>query len=122
VHHRDSLGSDQLIEPGQLGLMTSGEGIAHAEHSPVPHPALLHGVQLWVALPSAVRHAAPSWEFHRALPVLSDRALTATVLLGSLAGETSPGTTHSALVGADVHLGAGADALRRSSRTSSTRS
>ena len=55
MHHRDSLGSDQLVQPGALGLMTSGSGIAHAEHSPVPHPDLLHGVQLWVALPDADR-------------------------------------------------------------------
>lgn len=60
VRHRDSLGNDVLIRPGELGLMTSGEGIVHAEHSPVPHAGLLHGAQLWVALPSSAAAVAPT--------------------------------------------------------------
>jgi quercetin 2,3-dioxygenase len=111
VHHCDSLGSDQLIRPGQLGLMTAGAAITHAEQSPVPHPALLHGVQLWVALPEAARHVEPAWEHHSDLPVLRDHGATATVILGSLGGAASPGTVHSSLVGVDVALDAGADVL-----------
>src|ERR1700735_5056747 len=60
VLHRDSLGSEQMIQPGQLNLMTAGRGIAHSEESPVEHDPLLHGVQLWVALPDAVRQVAPA--------------------------------------------------------------
>jgi redox-sensitive bicupin YhaK (pirin superfamily) len=60
VHHRDSLGSDVLIRPGELGLMTAGGGIAHSEQSPDPHSPMLHGAQLWVALPGAERERAPS--------------------------------------------------------------
>lgn len=111
VHHRDSIGSDQRIEPGQLGLMTAGAGIAHAEQSPVPHPALLHGVQLWVALPEPARQTAPAWAHHPTLPALTDRGLAATVILGELAGARSPGRTYSPLVGADLALAAGADVL-----------
>ncbi len=111
VHHRDSLGSDQVIAPGQLGLMTAGRGIAHAEQSPVRHPALLHGVQLWVALPRAARGVAPSWDFHADLPVMSEAKLAATLLMGSLAGASSPGRAHSPLVGVDLVLAAGADTL-----------
>ena len=108
VHHRDSLGSDALIRPGELGLMTAGHAITHAEYSPVPHPAMLHGVQLWVALPEAARNRAPSWEHHSALPQFVDGPMDVTLMLGSLAGETSPGTTHSDLVGVSVVLdGAG---------------
>ena len=51
VLHRDSLGSEQMIRPGQLNLMTSGRGIAHSEESPEDHDPRLHGVQLWLALP-----------------------------------------------------------------------
>ncbi len=58
VLHRDSLGSEQMIRPGQLNLMTAGRGIAHSEESPVEHDPLLHGVQLWVALPDAFRHTS----------------------------------------------------------------
>jgi hypothetical protein len=111
VHHRDSLGSDQQIRPGELGLMTSGAGITHAEQSPVPHPALLHGVQLWVALPAGARHATPAWEHHAALPALHDRGTRATVIMGALGGAVSPGRTHSPLVGADIALEPDADAL-----------
>jgi redox-sensitive bicupin YhaK (pirin superfamily) len=111
VHHRDSLGSDQHIRPGELGLMTAGAAITHAEQSPVPHPALLHGVQLWVALPEEARAVAPAWEHHADLPVLRDHGATATVILGDLAGATSPGSVHSPLVGVDVALEPGADAL-----------
>lgn len=111
VHHRDSRGSDQLIRPGELGLMTAGAAITHAEQSPVPHPALLHGVQLWVALPDTARYIAPSWEHHPHLPVLHDRGTTATVILGELGGAASPGHVHSPLVGVDVALSPGADGL-----------
>src|SRR5580692_10626756 len=51
VLHRDSLGSRQLIRPGELNLMTAGRGIAHSEESAAGRPAALHGLQLWIALP-----------------------------------------------------------------------
>jgi redox-sensitive bicupin YhaK (pirin superfamily) len=111
VHHRDSLGSDVTVEPGALGLMTAGAGIAHAEQSPVPHPALLHGVQLWVALPDRARAQGPHWEHHRSLPVLREAGATTTVILGSLAGAASPGSTYSPLVGADLALDPGGATL-----------
>ncbi len=104
VHHRDSLGSDQLIRPGELGLMTAGAAITHAEQSPVAHPALLHGMQLWVALPESARSVPPAWEHHSSVPVLRERGATVTVIMGSLAGATSPGRAWSALVGADIAI------------------
>jgi redox-sensitive bicupin YhaK (pirin superfamily) len=111
IHHRDSIDSDQLIRPGQLGLMTSGRGIAHAEQSPPVHPALLHGVQLWVALPSSSRDVAPAWAHHADLPQMVDTGVSTTVIMGSVAGASSPGQAYSPIVGADVTLAAGADAL-----------
>ena len=109
VHHRDSLGSDVTFGPRQLALMTAGRGIAHSEQSPVPHPRLLHGAQLWVALPDGARDTAPSFEHHAALPGFTSDGLTATVLMGSFGGATSPGTAHSPLLGVDLDLAAGAD-------------
>jgi redox-sensitive bicupin YhaK (pirin superfamily) len=106
VHHRDSLGSDQHIRPGQLGLMTAGAGITHAEQSPVPHPAMLHGVQLWVALPEAARAIPPNWEYHPTLPTLSAQDVELTVFLGTLADTTAPGRTYSDLVGVSIRMGA----------------
>src|SRR3954471_14090278 len=68
VHHRDSLGSDAHIPPGELALMTAGHGIAHSEQSPAAHPRLLHGAQLWVVLPDASRDVPPTFEHHGTLP------------------------------------------------------
>jgi redox-sensitive bicupin YhaK (pirin superfamily) len=111
VHHRDSLGSNQVIAPGELGLMTAGDAIAHAEQSPVPHPALLHGVQLWVALPGADRFAAPAWQHETDLPVLTAPDASARVIMGELDGARSPGRAYSPLVGADVTLGTAGEML-----------
>ncbi|MGZ4610573.1 MAG: pirin family protein [Actinomycetes bacterium] len=105
VHHQDSLGSDQRVRPGQLNLMTAGRGIAHAETSPADHPPTLRGVQLWVALPDGERHVAPHFEHHDRLPVVADGALSATVVVGELAGERSPATAYTPLLGADVSVG-----------------
>ena len=93
VLHQDSIGSEQVVRPGALNLMTAGRGIAHAETSTDDSPAL-RGVQLWVALPDADRDAAPAFEHHAALPGVEDGGLSATVLVGSLAGAQSPATTY----------------------------
>ncbi|WP_063733251.1 pirin family protein [Streptomyces sp. RTd22] len=109
VLHRDSLGSLQTLRPGELGLMTSGRAIAHSEESPRTHAPLLHGAQLWVALPDGDRHTAPTWEHHADLPQITGGGLRATVILGDLDGATSPGTTFTPLMGADITLPAGTD-------------
>ncbi|TXC95086.1 pirin family protein [Streptomyces sp. ISID311] len=109
VLHRDSLGSLQTVRPRELGLMTSGRAIAHSEESPHGHGPFLHGAQLWVALPGEHRDTAPAFEHHTDLPVIDGGGLSATVLLGELDGATSPGTTYSPLVGADLTLAAGTD-------------
>src|SRR3954447_5368267 len=109
VHHRDSLGSDVLIRPRELALMTAGHAITHAEQSPVEHPRLLHGAQLWVALPDGARDTAPTFEHHTTLPGFDSDGVRATVLMGSLGGATSPGTAHTPLVGAARALTAGAE-------------
>lgn len=109
VEHRDSLGSLATVRPYELGLMTAGHGIAHSEQSPVPHPALLHGAQLWIALPDASRETAPAWEHHRDLPVVrTAHGLSATLLLGAFDGAESPGATYSPIVGMDLDLAPGA--------------
>ena len=102
VLHRDSLGSEQMIRPGQLNLMTAGRGIAHAEESPAEHDPQLHGVQLWVALPDRSRYAGPGFEHHAELPSARAGAVAVTVLLGSLAGLRSPATTFTSIVGAEL--------------------
>ena len=85
VEHRDSVGSVQLIEPGQVNLMTAGAGIAHAEHSTGRVP-VMHGVQLWVALSEKDRHIPPFFEHHVApRTTIGDAQLI--VFIGSLTGD-----------------------------------
>ncbi|WP_328818791.1 pirin family protein [Nonomuraea cypriaca] len=99
VLHLDSLGTRQEIRPGQLNLMTAGHGISHSEESP---ETVLHGVQLWVALPDGHRDVAPGFEHHPSLPVLAGRGFEARVVMGSLGGVVSPATAYSPLVGAQI--------------------
>jgi redox-sensitive bicupin YhaK (pirin superfamily) len=104
IVHRDSLGSDQSIRPGQLNLMSSGHGIAHSEMSPADHPPAMHGLQLWVALPEEARHGEPRFEHHAELPVLRDGAATLTVLVGRYGSVESPALVHTPLVAVEVLL------------------
>ena len=125
VEHRDSAGHHALVRPGELNFMTAGRGINHSEYS-TPATTVLHGVQLWTALPGPFRGAKPGFE--RYVPpavVLEDvsgshgdggngsAARTAAaaqlrVFLGALQGSASPVRTYSALLGAELSLGPGA--------------
>jgi redox-sensitive bicupin YhaK (pirin superfamily) len=106
VEHRDSLGSHATIRPGAVNLMTGGLGIAHSEVS-TPGTTVLHGAQLWVALPEAHRNAPKAFQHHETTPVRLDGA-TLSVFLGTLAGQSSPVDTFTPLLGAEVVLDAGA--------------
>ena len=106
--HRDSLGSEQPIRPGQLNLMTAGNGVAHAEESTGRGSRRLHGVQLWVAQPSGTRAGAAGFEHHAVLPLVEAAGGVATVLMGSLGGAESPARRDTPLVAADLALHGGA--------------
>lgn len=111
IRHRDTLGSDVVLRPGALNLMTSGAGIAHSEYSLGDEPGDLDALQLWVALPERARHGARGFETHNHLPVIDLGAGSrAVVVMGELAGVESPATTYTPIVGAEVTLAAGADA------------
>ncbi|WP_432122185.1 pirin family protein [Streptomyces sp. S1] len=106
IEHRDSLGSHALVRPGELNLMTGGRGISHSEVS-TARTTLLHGVQLWVALPGEHRNAARDFQHYAPGTVRLDWA-DVRVFLGSLAGETSPVRTFTPLLGAELLLDPGA--------------
>ena len=108
--HRDSLGSDQVIRPGQLNLMTAGAGVVHAEES-LDYWGPLHGVQLWVAQPESTRHGEAAFEHHAELPQLELRSAVATVLVGALGDARSPARTDTALVGVDLDVRVGTSEL-----------
>jgi redox-sensitive bicupin YhaK (pirin superfamily) len=102
ILHKDSLGNEQLIRPGQLNLMTAASGIAHAEETPSRNSGRLHGVQFWVALPDARRRGTPSFDHYAELPVAALGSARAVVLLGEFGGARSPATVYSRMVGADI--------------------
>jgi quercetin 2,3-dioxygenase len=102
--HRDSLGSEQVIAPGQLNLMTAGAGVSHAEEATGHYRGTLEGIQLWVAQPTATRSGAPAFEHHTDLPQGDLDGGVATVLLGSFADLVSPARHDTELVGAELAL------------------
>jgi hypothetical protein len=109
--HKDSLGSEAIARPGNLNLMTSGAGIAHSEETPDGDAGLLHLVQLWIAQPDAQRNGPPAFEHHAERPVLELPGGRATVILGTLGGVHAPARTDSPLVGADIAVDPGAEAV-----------
>lgn len=107
VLHRDAVGSVQTIEPGQLNLMTAGHGISHSEEGTLerfPDQGVLHGVQLWTALPDADRHVAPAFEHVDHAPTILVDGARVQVFMGSLGGATSPARAYSPLVAAQVDI------------------
>jgi quercetin 2,3-dioxygenase len=109
--HRDSIGTVQHLEPGQLNLMTAGRGIAHSELSMADSKSL-HAVQLWIALPDSVRKMAPEFEHLGDLPRVSFTGVTATIFAGELAGhgdKRAPTKVFSPLLGAELRLEPGAE-------------
>ncbi len=102
VEHRDSAGVHTMVRPGELNLMTSGGGIAHSEVS-TPETTVLHGVQLWLALPNSTRQGPRNFQHYAPDPVVLGGA-TVKVFLGSLAGAHSPVATDTPLLGAEVVL------------------
>ena len=105
IDHRDSVGTFAPIHPGQLNLMTAGNGIAHSEVA-TDATKVLHGAQLWIALPDTDRHIAPFFESYVPEPVVVEGA-TLRVFLGSLAGSTSTARVLTELLGAQVDVPAG---------------
>jgi redox-sensitive bicupin YhaK (pirin superfamily)/predicted GNAT family acetyltransferase len=112
IEHRDSAGHHAMVRPGELNLMTAGRGINHSEYS-TPSTTVLHGVQLWTALPETFRFAEPSFERYVPEPVAlaGDDGAPAgelRVFLGALNGSASPVRTYTAVLGAELVLEPGA--------------
>ena len=110
VQHDDSGGVSARVLPGEVNLMTAGDGIAHSEVS-TDETERLHGVQLWTVLPDADRFTERRFEHHAPAPAeLPDGAGTALVFIGAIEGvDRSPVITHTPLLGAQLDLRPGAD-------------
>jgi redox-sensitive bicupin YhaK (pirin superfamily) len=97
-----------VVRPGELNIMTAGNGIAHSEVSTPTAPPTLHGAQLWVALPDSVRTTiAPAFNAYADLPTIDFDGAKATVMIGAVAGVTSPAPAYTPLVGADLTIDPG---------------
>lgn len=95
ILHRDSLGSERLIVPGDVNWMVAGRGIAHSERTPVElraNGSRSHGLQLWVGLPRDREDRDPSFAHHAksTLPVLVRDGVELRVVAGTAFGQTSP--------------------------------
>jgi redox-sensitive bicupin YhaK (pirin superfamily) len=102
VEHRDSAGVHAFVRPGELNLMTAGAGICHSEVSTAA-TTVLHGVQLWVALPDSDRDTGRDFAHYAPESVFVPGAVL-RVFLGALAGSRSPVHTFTPLLGAQVDL------------------
>ena len=113
VHHRDSLGTSQIITPGAVNWMVAGRGLTHSERAPAAlwgRSASLYGIQTWVALPKNAEDVAPRFEHHpkRSLPVLESEGIRLRLILGSAYGAAAPAAVFSDAFYADVALERGA--------------
>jgi redox-sensitive bicupin YhaK (pirin superfamily) len=111
VRHKDSLGNDLEIRPGEVNWMTAGRGIVHSEHSRLaPGDSTMEGIQTWVALPADKEETEAAFEHYAAtdLPEISGPQWTLRLIAGTLMGQTSPVKTHSPLFYADLHATAAA--------------
>ncbi len=102
VTHRDSLGVEQVIEPGEVNWMTAGKGIAHSERFEDPNVWSASGfemIQTWVALPEKAEEADPAFANYKRdqLPVFTDKGVWMRLIAGSAFGLTNDVKTHSPL-------------------------
>ncbi len=112
IRHRDSLGTEQVINPGEVNLMTAGRGIVHSERTPEEMrgaPLGISGVQTWVALPERYENMAPEFSNHtvQQLPWLAEKEFRMRLMIGDMHGLKSNVPTYSETLYADVFIEAG---------------
>lgn len=95
IRHLDSLGTEKIVRPGDLNLMTAGRGIVHSERTPDNlrgHPLSISGVQTWLALPEDKEEIDPSFSHtdKNAMPVIDSDGATGRVIIGNFDGLASP--------------------------------
>lgn len=112
LQHKDSLGSDQQVQPGEVSWMTAGRGIAHVERTPQalwPERKHLHGLQVWLALPAEKEQCSPSYHHYNAeeLPENETLGVTIRMIAGNGFNLQSPVAVHSPCIYADIQMQAG---------------
>ncbi|HEX3431497.1 MAG TPA: pirin family protein [Rhizomicrobium sp.] len=111
IIHRDSLGTEQAIRPGEVNWMIAGRGITHSERFEKARAegGRMHGIQAWVALPTESEETEPSFVHHGQddLPVIEAPGTTVRVIAGEAFGGRARVTTHSPMFYAQIDLAAG---------------
>jgi len=113
IKHRDSLGTEVVVRPGDINLMTAGRGIVHSERTPENlrgHPLSMSGLQTWLALPDDKEEIAPDFSHteREAMPLIDIAGATGRVVIGDFAGLRSPVKTFTDTLYADLSLAPGA--------------
>jgi redox-sensitive bicupin YhaK (pirin superfamily) len=112
ITHRDSLGVEQVIRPGEVNWMTAGRGISHSERFETLRQTggPMHGIQAWVALPDGAEETEPAFQHVGSadLPLVDGKGWQARLIAGQALGAASPVTTFSPLFYLTVELQAGA--------------
>lgn len=113
IRHRDSLGTEMVIAPGDVNLMTAGRGIVHSERSPEElrgSPMAISGLQTWLALPDQMEEIDPAFATTMTgdLPVIEAEGLNARIIMGQFEGAISPVKQHAETVYVDIRLEPGA--------------
>ncbi len=112
IRHRDSLGTEMVIAPGDVNLMTAGRGIVHSERTPEElrgAPMSISGLQTWIALPDRKEEIDPLFEntAAAALPLFADDGASGRVVIGDFSGVRSAVRTHSDTLYVDITLAPG---------------
>jgi redox-sensitive bicupin YhaK (pirin superfamily) len=113
IRHRDSLGTEMVIQPGDVNLMTAGRGIVHSERTPEElrgAPMSISGLQTWLALPDGKEEVAPVFENTAALllPEIDAEGVSGRVVIGDFQGLRSPVRADTETLYADLRLAPGA--------------
>lgn len=114
IGHKDSLGNDMVIQPGEVNLMTAGKGIVHSERSDPDARAgqsVLYGIQSWLALPKDQAEIDPAFYHYGAseMPKIEGSGYTGTVIMGEAYGASSPVIQHAPTLYVELRLEEGAE-------------
>lgn len=109
IRHLDSLGTEKVIRPGDINLMTAGRGIVHSERTPDNlrgHPLAMSGLQTWLALPDEKEEMNPEFTHTEKgdMPVIDDGGVSGRVVIGSFEGLKSPVKVFTDTLYADISL------------------
>lgn len=112
IMHRDSVGTEMVIEPGAVNLMTAGSGIVHSERTPTGlrnKTTNLFGIQSWLALPDGMEEIDPDFQHitKAELPFIEDTDFKARLVMGEAHGKTSPVKQYASSLYLDIQMNEG---------------